>query len=126
MRCLPPTRPSVCATPLRGLRLRALFAASSVPMKKMAKSGAAQSTELIEREGKEWTASPSGERAGVASSGILDGSFVAEWTTKRDTPSRLDAIRMLRSRPSAGDLGPIDARLAVVEALRSNQPEPAR
>ncbi len=90
---------------------------------KMAKSGAAQSTELIEREGKEWTASPSGERAGVASSGILDGSFVAEWTTKRDTPSRLDAIRMLRSRPSAGDLGPIDARLAVVEALRSNQPE---
>lgn len=88
---------------------------------KMEKAGFAAADELIEREPKEWIASPSGTRSGSLASGITDGTFVDEWTARRDVESRLDAVRALRSRPSAGDLGPQDARLAAVEALRGSQ-----
>jgi hypothetical protein len=40
---------------------------------------------------------------------------------RRDVESRLEAVRSLRARPAAGDLGPQDARLAAVEALRGSQ-----
>ena len=88
---------------------------------KMEKAGFAAADELIGREPKEWIAPPGGTRSGSLATGISDGAFVNEWMSRRDVESRLDAVRALRSRPSAGDLGPQDARLAAVEALRGSQ-----
>ena len=90
---------------------------------KLAKGGRAAMDDLARREAKEWIAPPGGQRAGIPASGVSDGTFVGEWTARRDPASRLDAVRSLRSRPAAGDLGPMDARLAAVEALRGNQSE---
>lgn len=90
---------------------------------KAVKGSYASIDELITREPKEWIAPPGGGRAGIEASGVGDGSFASEWTGRRDVQSRLDAVRQLRSRPAAGDLGPIDARLAAVEALRGGQNE---
>ena len=88
---------------------------------KMEKAGFAAADDLIKREPKEWIAPPGGARSGTPGTGISDGAFVSEWTARRDIESRLDAVRSLRSRPAAGDLGPQDARLAAVEALRGSQ-----
>lgn len=90
---------------------------------KIAKAGLSAMDELATREAKEWLAPIGGNRPGIPASGVTDGSFVAEWTARRDQASRLDAVRALRSRPAAGDLGPQDARLAAVEALRGTQAE---
>lgn len=90
---------------------------------KAAKAGFTAADKLIEREGKEWIAPPNGVRAGIAASGVIDGTFAEQWSAKRDAKSRLEAVHGLRSRPAAGDLGPRDARLAAIEALRCNQPE---
>jgi hypothetical protein len=62
-------------------------------------------------------------RGGIPASGVSDGTFVDEWARDRTPRARLDAIRALRSRPAAGDLGPLDARLAASEALRGGQAE---
>jgi hypothetical protein len=66
------------------------------------------------------------ERRGVGSltpgktSGI-DGEFAAEYEAAgRNETKRIEALRALRSRPTAGDLGPRDAQLFVEEALRSS------
>ncbi len=88
---------------------------------KMEKAGFAAADDLIKREPKEWIAPPGGARPGAPATGISDGTFVNEWMSRRDVESRLDAVRALRSRPASGDLGPQDARLAAVEALRGSQ-----
>ena len=90
---------------------------------KLAKAGDAAMRDILGREPQEWIASPGGMRAGLPASGVSDGSFVDEWSARRDAASRLEAVRSLRARPAAGDLGPRDARLAAVEALRGNQAE---
>ena len=87
---------------------------------KMSKLAVSVTEGISEREAKDWIASPSGLRSGLQSTGIPDGSFADEWKA-RDSKSRLEAIRTLRARPAAGDLGPIDARMAASEALRGGQ-----
>jgi hypothetical protein len=88
---------------------------------KISKAGFTAADELIAREPKEWIAPSGGQRSGIAASGVTDGTFVGEWMARRDVESRLEAVRSLRARPAAGDLGPQDARLAAVEALRGSQ-----
>ena len=90
---------------------------------KLAKAGDAAMNNLLDREATEWIAPPGGMRPGLPASGVSDGSFVSDWTARRDAASRMEAVRSLRARPAAGDLGPLDARLAVVEALRGGQAE---
>lgn len=89
---------------------------------KAAKSAGDAMGELMRREDKEWMASPTGERAGLPAAGVGDGDFAAELQAAgRDLARKIDLIRALGARPAAGDLGPIDARAAALEALRSNQ-----
>jgi hypothetical protein len=90
---------------------------------RMVRSAFAAVDELVSREAGEWIAPPSGMRAGIPASGVSDGTFADEWARDRSPRARVDAIRALRARPAAGDLGPIDARLAALEALRGGQPE---
>ena len=90
---------------------------------RMVKSAFAAMDELVSREPTEWIAPPAGMRGGIPASGVSDGTFVDEWARDRTPRARLDAIRALRSRPAAGDLGPLDARLAASEALRGGQAE---
>ena len=88
---------------------------------KSEKAGFAAADELVSREPKDWLAPPGGTRPGLPATGIADGTFVNEWMSRRDVQSRLEAVQALRARTSAGDLGPQDARLAAVEALRGSQ-----
>ena len=88
---------------------------------RMVKSALAAIDELVEREPAEWLAPPAGMRAGIPASGVSDGTFVDEYGRDRSARARIDAVRALRARPAAGDLGPLDARLAAVEALRGTQ-----
>jgi hypothetical protein len=88
---------------------------------RMVKSALAAIDELVEREPAEWLAPPAGMRAGIPASGVSDGTFVDEYGRDRSVRARIDAVRALRARPAAGDLGPLDARLAAVEALRGTQ-----
>ncbi|MEY5031369.1 MAG: hypothetical protein RL354_400 [Planctomycetota bacterium] len=90
---------------------------------RIVKSAFAAMDELVSREPAEWIAPPAGMRGGIPASGVSDGTFVDEWARDRTPRARLDAIRALRSRPAAGDLGPLDARLAASEALRGGQVE---
>jgi hypothetical protein len=79
---------------------------------------------IRERSGAEWEASPTGERAGIPAAGVGDGEFAAELqAVGRDVARKVDLIRALGARPAAGDLGPVDARAAAMEAMRSNQPD---
>jgi hypothetical protein len=80
---------------------------------------------LFERNDDEWNASPGGERIGLPAAGIGDGEFAAEMQAAgRDVARKLQALRGLQSRPAAGDLGPLDARALVFEAMRGAQGEP--
>lgn len=91
---------------------------------KGARAAAESMGALVRREDKEWTASPTGERAGLPAAGVGDGEFAAELQAAgRDVARKLSLIRALGARPAAGDLGPVDARAAALEALRSNQGE---
>ncbi len=91
---------------------------------KLAKSADEQMVALMAREAKEWNASPTGERAGLPASGVRDGDFADAWRgAGRGVEQRIDLARTLAARPSAGDLGPIDAQVVAFEALRSNQPD---
>ncbi|MFN5496278.1 MAG: hypothetical protein ACK5C3_06850, partial [bacterium] len=91
---------------------------------KGARAAAESMDALVRREDKEWTASPTGERAGLPAAGVGDGEFAAELQAAgRDVARKLSLIRALGARPAAGDLGPVDARAAALEALRSNQGE---
>ncbi|MEY3141807.1 MAG: hypothetical protein RLY21_300 [Planctomycetota bacterium] len=88
---------------------------------KAAKAAGEAMNELLRREDKEWIASPTGERAGLPAAGVGDGQFADELQAAgRDVARRVSLIRALGARPAAGDLGPIDARAAALEALRSN------
>lgn len=79
---------------------------------------------IMRREDKEWMASPAGERAGLPAAGVGDGGFARDLQAAgRDVAGKLALIRGLGARPAAGDLGPVDARAAAIEALRSNQNE---
>jgi len=79
---------------------------------------------LLRRELGEWLATPMGERAGLPASGVMDGEFAAEWNKLvGDRAGRVGLARGLASRPATGDLGPLDARVAASEVLRSNVPE---
>ncbi len=81
-------------------------------------------TELQSRKDSEWIVSPTGERAGLPASGVGDGEFATEYAKiGRDAAQRIDQIRALGARPAAGDLGPIDARVVVAEALRGTPSE---
>ncbi|MFM7051731.1 MAG: hypothetical protein ACKOYN_06320 [Planctomycetota bacterium] len=81
-------------------------------------------TALLRRELGEWMATPSGERAGLPAAGVGDGEFAREWNAAvGDREKRVTLARGLAARPATGDLGPIDARVAASEALRSNVPE---
>jgi hypothetical protein len=91
---------------------------------KLAKSADEQMVALMAREAKEWNASPTGERAGLPASGVRDGDFADAWRAAgRGVEQRIDLARTLAARPSAGDLGPIDAQVVAFEALRGNQPD---
>lgn len=91
---------------------------------KGARAAAESMGALVRREDKEWMASPTGERAGLPAAGVGDGEFAAELQAAgRDVARKLSLIRALGARPAAGDLGPVDARAAALEALRSNQGE---
>lgn len=91
---------------------------------KGARAAAESMDALVRREDKEWMASPTGERAGLPAAGVGDGEFAAELQAAgRDVARKLSLIRALGARPAAGDLGPVDARAAALEALRSNQGE---
>ena len=80
--------------------------------------------DLQSRKDSEWSASPTGERAGLPASGVGDGEFATVYATLgRDAAKRIDQIRALGARPAAGDLGPIDARVVVAEALRGTPSE---
>lgn len=89
---------------------------------KAAKAAGEATGELMRREEKEWIASPTGERAGLPAAGVGDGEFASELQAAgRDVARKVGLIRALGARPAAGDLGPVDARAAAIEALRSNQ-----
>lgn len=91
---------------------------------KLMKAANEQFVGLMAREAKEWDASPTGERAGLPASGVRDGDFAAAWRAAgRAVEQRIDLARTLAARPSAGDLGPIDAQVVALEALRGNQPD---
>jgi hypothetical protein len=91
---------------------------------KGARAAADSMNALLRREDQEWLASPTGDRAGLPAAGVGDGEFAAEMQAAgRDMARKLSLIRALGARPAAGDLGPIDARAAAFEALRSNQSE---
>ncbi|MBI1302266.1 MAG: hypothetical protein GC172_00485 [Phycisphaera sp.] len=80
---------------------------------------------LVKRNDDEWNISPGGARVGLPAAGIGDGEFAAEMQAAgRDVARRLQALRGLQSRPAAGDLGPLDARALVFEAMRGAQAEP--
>jgi hypothetical protein len=91
---------------------------------KEARASATATESLITREEREWNASPSGQRAGLPAAGVVDGEFAeALQASGRDTNQRMNVIRALGTRPAAGDLGPLDARAIVFEALRGLSPE---
>ncbi len=91
---------------------------------KLAKAADEHMVALMAREAKEWNASPTGERAGLPASGVRDGDFADAWRSAgRGVEQRIDLARTLAARPSAGDLGPIDAQVVAFEALRGNQPD---
>lgn len=109
------------ATALAAMRTARAFERGDL---KAAKAASDAFGELLRREDKEWMASPTGERAGLPAAGVGDGGFAAELQAAgRDVARKVDLIRALGARPAAGDLGPIDARAAAIEALRSNQGE---
>ncbi len=86
------------------------------------KSAVLSVVDLVERTDDEWSASPSGEQAGLPAAGIGDGEFASEMQASgRDLPRKLQTLRAIQSRPAAGDLGPIDARALVFEAMRGTQ-----
>ena len=76
---------------------------------------------LAAREAGEWMASPTGDRFGSETSGVGDGEFADAYAALgRDTARRVDLLRSLGARPASGDLGPVDARVVVGEALRGS------
>jgi len=73
------------------------------------------------RPSQEWRSPPGGIERGLQSS-VVDGAFRSDWNAAAEKRTmRLDAVRALRSRPASGDLGPLDARIAVQEALRARR-----
>jgi len=86
---------------------------------KGARASATATEGLIKRDEREWNASPSGQRAGLPAAGVVDGEFAeALQAAGREANQRMNVIRALGTRPAAGDLGPLDARAIVFEALR--------
>jgi hypothetical protein len=91
---------------------------------KAARVSAQATVKLLERDEKEWNASPTGEIAGIAATGVVDGAFADELQAAgRSIDQRLSVIRALGARPGASDLGSLDARAIVVEALRGSNPD---
>jgi hypothetical protein len=110
------------ATSLALLRASRVFEAGD---DKAAQSAILAAVSLVERNDDEWNASPGGERVGLPAAGIGDGEFAAEMQAAgRDVARKLQALRGLQSRPAAGDLGTLDARALVFEAMRGAQVEP--
>lgn len=85
-----------------------------------AQSGLLVLEEVLSREPEEWISPPAGVRPGLPASGVSDGTFDAEWRANSSAAARLEAVRNLRARPAAGDLGPRDAQVAAREALRAS------
>lgn len=88
-----------------------------------AQGAVAEAAALMRRSLDEWIASPTGERAGLPASGVVDGEWAGEWTRAGDRARRIELARSLGQRPASGDLGPADAAAAARAALRTTDPE---